>query len=170
RLLPGDRQVVGRGVRGRASSHQRLGGFRLLRARQLPRHRSRGDRGHGSGDRDRPVPAGRPRRPPRARRVAHLGAADPVALTLRSRGGSLRPLALRAARRAGTSAAGQERRAAPREERLAKVTVLIADDLKFFLEIEKSYLRRGGFEVLTATSGEEAVEVARRRQPHLVLL
>jgi len=53
---------------------------------------------------------------------------------------------------------------------LAKVTVLIADDLKFFLEIEKSYLRRGGFEVLTATSGEEAVEVARRRQPHLVLL
>jgi len=53
---------------------------------------------------------------------------------------------------------------------LAKVTVLIADDLKFFLEIEKSYLQRGGFEVLTATSGEEAVDIARKRQPHLVLL
>jgi len=53
---------------------------------------------------------------------------------------------------------------------LAKFTVLIADDLKFFLEIEKSYLQRGGFEVLTATSGEEAVDVARKRQPHLVLL
>jgi CheY-like chemotaxis protein len=53
---------------------------------------------------------------------------------------------------------------------LAKVTVLIADDLKFFLEIEKSYLQRGGFEVLTATSGEEAVKLAQERQPHLVLL
>jgi CheY-like chemotaxis protein len=53
---------------------------------------------------------------------------------------------------------------------LAKVTVLIADDLKFFLEIEKSYLQRGGFEVLTATSGEEAVDIARKRQPSLVLL
>jgi len=53
---------------------------------------------------------------------------------------------------------------------LAKVTVLIADDLKFFLETEKSYLQRGGFEVLTASSGEEAVAVASKRQPHLVLL
>ena len=53
---------------------------------------------------------------------------------------------------------------------MAKVTVLIADDLKFFLEIEKSYLQRGGFEVLTATTGEEAVEMAQKRQPHLVLL
>jgi len=53
---------------------------------------------------------------------------------------------------------------------LAKVTVLIADDLKFFLEVEKSYLQRGGFAVLTATTGEEAVEVAQKRQPNLVLL
>ena len=53
---------------------------------------------------------------------------------------------------------------------MAKVTVLIADDLKFFLEIEKSYLQRGGFEVLTATSGEEAVDIAQKRQPNLVLL
>jgi len=53
---------------------------------------------------------------------------------------------------------------------LAKVTVLIADDLKFFLEIEKTYLQRGGFEVLTATTGEEAVALAQKRQPHLVLI
>ena len=53
---------------------------------------------------------------------------------------------------------------------MAKVTVLIADDLKFFLETEKSYLQRGGFEVLTASSGEEAVALASKRQPHLVLL
>jgi CheY-like chemotaxis protein len=53
---------------------------------------------------------------------------------------------------------------------LAKVTVLIADDLKFFLETEKSYLQRGGFEVLTALSGAEAVTLAAKRQPHLILL
>ena len=53
---------------------------------------------------------------------------------------------------------------------MAKFTVLIADDLKFFLEVEKSYLQRGGFDVLTAMSGEEAVDLARKRQPNLVLL
>lgn len=51
-----------------------------------------------------------------------------------------------------------------------KTTVLIADDLKLFLEIEKSYLQRGGFEVLTAGGGEEAVRVATASRPHLVLL
>ncbi|HKB07416.1 MAG TPA: response regulator, partial [Candidatus Polarisedimenticolia bacterium] len=53
---------------------------------------------------------------------------------------------------------------------MAKVTVLIADDLKFFVETEKSYLQRGGFDVLTALSGEEAVALAAKRPPHLVLL
>lgn len=53
---------------------------------------------------------------------------------------------------------------------MAKVTVLIADDLKLFLEIEKSYLQRGGFDVLTATSGEEAVAIAQKRLPSLILL
>src|SRR5262245_58494477 len=65
---------------------------------------------------------------------------------------------------------GGPRRATVREERLAKVTVLIADDLKFFVEIETTYLKRGGFAVLTATTGEEAVEIAQKRQPNLVLL
>ncbi len=55
-------------------------------------------------------------------------------------------------------------------ERLAKVTVLIADDLKFFLELEKSFLVRGGFDVLTAGSGTEAIAVARDKHPSLVLL
>jgi CheY-like chemotaxis protein len=51
-----------------------------------------------------------------------------------------------------------------------KVTVLIADDLKFFLEVEKSYLQRGGFEVLTASGGQEAVTLATARRPQLILL
>ena len=53
---------------------------------------------------------------------------------------------------------------------MSKVTVLIADDLKFFLEIEKTYLMRGGFEVITAESGQQAVEIAAGRRPHLILL
>jgi len=53
---------------------------------------------------------------------------------------------------------------------LAKVTVLIADDLKFFLEVESTYLKRGGFQVLTAASGAEAVAVASKEHPQLVLL
>lgn len=53
---------------------------------------------------------------------------------------------------------------------MAKVTVLIADDLKFFLELEKSFLVRGGFDVSTAGSGAEAVTVARDQHPSLILL
>lgn len=62
------------------------------------------------------------------------------------------------------------RRGAPVERILAKTTVLIADDLKLFLEIEKSYLMRGGFEVITAASGEEAVTAAAQHRPRLILL
>lgn len=53
---------------------------------------------------------------------------------------------------------------------MAKITVLIADDLKLFLEIEKSYLKRGGFEVVTAESGDKAVQLATLDPPHLILL
>ncbi len=53
---------------------------------------------------------------------------------------------------------------------MPKTTVLIADDLKFFLEVEKSFLQRGGFEVLTADTGQKAVELAREKQPQLILI
>ena len=53
---------------------------------------------------------------------------------------------------------------------MAKVTVLIADDLKFFLEVEKTYLVRGGFNVLAADSGEKAIQLAIQHQPNLILL
>src|SRR5260221_686538 len=36
---------------------------------------------------------------------------------------------------------------APRGERLGKVTLLIADDLKFFLEVESTYLKRAGYQL-----------------------
>lgn len=53
---------------------------------------------------------------------------------------------------------------------MAKVTVLIADDLKFFLEVESSYLKRGGFDVIAAESGDRAVALASSRRPNLILL
>jgi CheY-like chemotaxis protein len=53
---------------------------------------------------------------------------------------------------------------------LSRFTVLIADDLKFFLEVEKTFLQRGGFNVLTAESGQKAIEIAAQEKPHLILL
>lgn len=53
---------------------------------------------------------------------------------------------------------------------MSKVTVLIADDLKFFLEVEKTFLVRGGFDVLAADSGEKAIQLAVQHDPQLILL
>lgn len=48
--------------------------------------------------------------------------------------------------------------------------VLIADDSNLFLEMQKAFLVRAGFEVLTAESGGRAIEAAGRRHPHLILI
>jgi uncharacterized protein (TIGR02266 family) len=48
--------------------------------------------------------------------------------------------------------------------------VLLVDDVKFFLELERSFLDREGFEVLVAESGREAIDLVRRERPGLVLL
>jgi CheY-like chemotaxis protein len=53
---------------------------------------------------------------------------------------------------------------------MAVTTVLVADDLKTFLKIEKTFLTRAGFEVLTAENGKQAVELARDKHPRLILL
>lgn len=48
--------------------------------------------------------------------------------------------------------------------------VLIADDSKLFLEMQKGFLVRAGFEVLVAESGGRAIEAAGRRHPNLILI
>lgn len=48
--------------------------------------------------------------------------------------------------------------------------VLLVDDVKFFLELERSFLDREGFEVLVADSGSAALDIARAERPDLVLL
>ena len=49
-------------------------------------------------------------------------------------------------------------------------SVLIADDLKIFLKIEKTFMTRAGFEVLTAENGQQAVALALDRHPRIILL
>ena len=53
---------------------------------------------------------------------------------------------------------------------MATITVLIADNLKALLQIEKTFLMRAGVEVLTAENGARAVELAREKVPRLILL
>ena len=49
-------------------------------------------------------------------------------------------------------------------------TVLIVDDQPDIVRLVRDYLERGGFEVLSAGDGEEALQMARREHPDLVIL
>lgn len=48
--------------------------------------------------------------------------------------------------------------------------ILIVDDLKLTLEIARSALKDAGCIILTATSGNEALEIVKREQPDLVIM
>jgi uncharacterized protein (TIGR02266 family) len=48
--------------------------------------------------------------------------------------------------------------------------ILLVDDVKFFLELERSFLDREGLEVLVADNGPAAIELARRERPQMVVL
>jgi len=49
-------------------------------------------------------------------------------------------------------------------------TILLVDDIKFFLEQEKTFFNRGEFDLLLAHSGTEAVEIARQKKPDLIFM
>ena len=48
--------------------------------------------------------------------------------------------------------------------------ILLAEDDRFLRRAAESRLRQGGFTVITAVDGEEALRIARAEQPDLVLL
>ena len=48
--------------------------------------------------------------------------------------------------------------------------ILLVDDTELFLDLEKSYLDRSSFTILTARSGTEALDVIRTDRPTLVIL
>jgi uncharacterized protein (TIGR02266 family) len=53
---------------------------------------------------------------------------------------------------------------------VARKRILLVDDVNLFLELEKSFLRREEFEIVTARNGREALAVTRDKRPDLVLM
>lgn len=53
---------------------------------------------------------------------------------------------------------------------MAKPKILLVDDTKLVLELEKSYLKLSHVEVLTASNGAEALELIRQNPPDLVFM
>lgn len=49
-------------------------------------------------------------------------------------------------------------------------TVLAIDDAEQFLELLEVLLKRGGFDMLKATTGIEGIEIARTEQPDVIVL
>lgn len=49
-------------------------------------------------------------------------------------------------------------------------TILLVDDEPDILEFVSYNLKKEGYQVLTSTNGEEAIKIARKKQPHLILL
>lgn len=49
-------------------------------------------------------------------------------------------------------------------------TVLLADDVELFLELEKTFFRRGDIRLLVARNGEEALEIIGAERPDLVFM
>ena len=51
-----------------------------------------------------------------------------------------------------------------------KKKILLADDAKLFLEIEKTFLQRTSVDILTASDGRQALELARQHHPDVAFL
>lgn len=51
-----------------------------------------------------------------------------------------------------------------------KKTILIAEDEELYRKILKNRLQKDGFNVVVATNGEEALQLARANLPHIMLL
>lgn len=50
------------------------------------------------------------------------------------------------------------------------IKILLVDDTKLFLELEKNFLRLSPVRVLTAGNGKEALEIARKERPDLIYM
>lgn len=48
--------------------------------------------------------------------------------------------------------------------------ILVVDDVKFFIELQKSFLKRTNCNLLTASNGREALEIIKTERPDLVLM
>ncbi len=53
---------------------------------------------------------------------------------------------------------------------MSEKTILLVDDTKLFLQLEKTFLQRSGINILTASNGSEALDLARKHSPDVVFL
>lgn len=53
---------------------------------------------------------------------------------------------------------------------MAEKKILLADDVELFLELEKTFFRREGLQLIIARTGREAVELVREHRPNLVFM
>jgi CheY-like chemotaxis protein len=53
---------------------------------------------------------------------------------------------------------------------MATLKILLVDDTKLCIELEKSFLKLSPVRILTATTGDEALEIARKEHPDLIFL
>ena len=53
---------------------------------------------------------------------------------------------------------------------MTKDKILIVEDEPFLLDMYKMKFKQGGFEVIVATDGEEAIRIGRRENPDIILL
>ena len=51
-----------------------------------------------------------------------------------------------------------------------KKTILLVDDTKLFLQLEKTFLQRSDINIVTASDGRQALELARKHSPDVVFL
>ncbi len=54
--------------------------------------------------------------------------------------------------------------------RLFVTTILLVDDMRSFLDLERTFLRRSDCHILTARTGLEALKIARVENPNIILL
>jgi CheY-like chemotaxis protein len=53
---------------------------------------------------------------------------------------------------------------------MAAPKILLVDDEGLMLALYKSYIERAGYQLVTATSGEEGLDVAAREMPDLIIM
>lgn len=58
----------------------------------------------------------------------------------------------------------------PAENHNKKLKILLVDNVKLFLEVEKTFFLRRGYEVFIAHSGDEVLAMAREKFPDLILM
>lgn len=58
----------------------------------------------------------------------------------------------------------------PRRDNMAKEKILVVEDNQFNLELIVNILQVRGYEICTATTGKEAIELAKKELPDLILM